>query len=244
MEIIHKEITGSTNDDIAELARLGHPSWTTVVADFQTRGRGRRGNQWEAPRGNHLLFSVLLRPTIEPIYWSRIPQAAGMLLIETIESLFYPDAGIKMKWPNDLYYYDRKWCGILVESKMGNSPHAILGMGVNCRGSHLDYPEPLQKSVTTLEEMFHVAQIDPLSLLQKFHDHLVEHLDNSISNFSEVVKFASQRDYLFGKQVTVAGEGSRDVGTACGIGPDGELLTLTSDGVIRRSFSGTVLAIE
>lgn len=244
MEIIHKEVTGSTNDDIDELARKGYPAWTTVVANYQTKGRGRRGNKWEAPHGHNLLFSVLLRPSADFSTWNRIPQVAGMHLIETVESHFSADEGIKMKWPNDLYYYDKKWSGVLVESKLGNSPYAVLGIGVNCYGTQRDYPVKIRKSVTTLSEIFRTNQIEPMVILKKFLRSISEDLNDSMVNFPRVLKFANKRDYLFGKEVTVLGEGSRIVGTACGIGQEGELLTMNIDGEIRGTFCGTILEME
>ena len=66
MEIIRKETTGSTNDDVIELAEKGYPHLTTVVANFQTAGRGRQGNRWIAPPGNCLLFSTLIRSERPP----------------------------------------------------------------------------------------------------------------------------------------------------------------------------------
>jgi len=244
MEIIQKEITSSTNDDIVELARKGYPAWTTVMANYQTKGRGRRGSHWESPRGHNLLFSVLLRPSANASTWNRIPQISGMHLIETVESCYSPDEGIKIKWPNDLYYYDKKWSGILVESKMEHAPFAVLGIGVNCRGSHRDYPAELQKRVTTLSEIFKNPGVEPMDILIKFLNRISGDLDESIANFPRVLKFANQRDYLFGKQVSVMGEGSQVMGTACGIGPNGELLTMNQDGVVTRIVCGTILEMD
>ncbi|MDF1813706.1 MAG: biotin--[acetyl-CoA-carboxylase] ligase [Verrucomicrobiales bacterium] len=244
MEIISKEVTESTNDDIAELARKGYPHLTTVVAQYQTRGRGRRGNNWEAKKGNHLLFSTLIRPSVEPKFWSRIPQIAGMEMIQTVEDLYHQEEGIKMKWPNDLYYFNRKWSGILVESKPGIESFATLGMGVNCLGSPDDYPDELRKSVTTLQEIYRTNDIDPRQILKGFLTRIKLNLSDSLTDFDRVVEFSKRRDFLYGRTVTVEEESAKVAGTASGIGPNGELIIVKPCGERRLIFGGTVSEID
>lgn len=244
MEIIHKATTESTNDDIADLARQGYPNLTTVVAKYQTKGRGRRGNTWEAPPGNNLLFSILIRSESDPQLWKRIPQIAGVKLISAIENQFYADSGIKMKWPNDLYYYDKKWSGILVESNLGNDPFAILGIGVNCFGTSSDYPTEIQNRVTTLEEIFRTGEFDPGIFLKAFLQSLDSDLEEMIVNFDPVLNVARERDYLFGKSISVLEDSKKVSGTAAGIGNDGELIIVDRDGIQRSIIGGTILEMS
>ena len=107
------------------------PHGTAVAADFQTAGRGQRGNSWESQRGENLLFSILLRP-------ERIAAARSFVLSQLV-SLAIADvlsryvSGIEIKWPNDIYWRDRKLVGILVENNIcGTAVSAsIAGIGVN-----------------------------------------------------------------------------------------------------------------
>ena len=244
MHIIHKRSTTSTNDDAAILAKDGCSHLTTVVTDFQTAGRGRRGKQWFAPPGSNLLFSIVLRPTCDSRWWTRIPQIAGMHMIRTIEDKFRPDADIRLKWPNDLYHRDRKWGGILVESNLGSNPFAILGMGVNCRGLYLDYPADLRVSVSTLEQIFPELEVDPMELLVSFCQRLGETLDDLLTDFSPVIDFVNDRDYLLGKKVTVEARNEPVTGLANGIDENGELILKQSCGESRRISSGSILAID
>lgn len=243
MEIIHKERTGSTNDDAADLGRRGYPHLTAVVADFQEQGRGRRGHRWSAPAGHHLLFSVLLRPAEAPDKWRRIPQIAGMELIHSVENLFSPNDGIKLKWPNDLYYCAKKWAGILVESSVGAEPFAVLGIGVNCREGRDSFPAELASRITTLEEIYGESAFDRLELLRSFLDRFSRSLPQFLEDFEPVVAFANRRDYLEGKKVVVDADSSRLRGTACGIGRGGELLLRTSSGKVESIVAGSITEI-
>ena len=101
---------------------------TLVVADSQTRGRGRQGRYWVSPRGG-LYFSIglPLRPA------QSVPPAlsllVGLQLVETLHANGY--TGIRLKWPNDLMARGAKLAGLLVE----RLPHAlIIGVGINVQG--------------------------------------------------------------------------------------------------------------
>ncbi len=243
MEFIHKAVTASTNDDVADLARQGYPHLTTVVADYQTAGRGRQGKRWEAAPRSHLLFSILLRPGADPVRWSRIPQIAGMQWIETVEEELAPDSDITLKWPNDLYHHDRKWGGILVESHWGAKPFAILGMGINCFGTQDRFPPDLRESVTTLEEIFGPSSLEPFVLLRSFHSRLDQGLERLLHWFEPVVEFVNRRNYLRGRTITVASRNHIFRGRATGIDTDGSLILVDDNGQTLGISSGTILAV-
>ena len=75
INVIKKESTGSTNEDIALLAKQGVAPWTVVQALVQTSGRGRHGNSWDSQIGN-LFMSLLLRPTVNRVRWGAIPSVS------------------------------------------------------------------------------------------------------------------------------------------------------------------------
>ncbi len=240
-DIIHKVSTGSTNDDVAQLGRAGSPHMTAVLADFQTGGRGRRGNRWVAPAGSSLLFSVLLRPDCDPSLWSRIPQIAGMEMVHAVETMCGSDDAIKLKWPNDLYHHDRKWAGILVESDLGDRPFAVLGIGVNLNGRADELPDEVQESATTLQAIYGGGERDRRVLLDLFLNRLEHSLDLFLSDFSPVATFANRRDVLVGRKVLVEQGGNQVSGTASGIGSEGELLVYDRQGHCHKITSGSVI---
>lgn len=123
-------IVDSTNqyllDRVAELR-----SGDACVAEYQYAGRGRRGRQWISPFGTNLCFSLFWRLEKSSSAVMGLSLAVAVAIAETLKDLGVSD--VKVKWPNDLYLYDCKLAGILVEStgKMGDVLQLIIGVGLN-----------------------------------------------------------------------------------------------------------------
>ncbi len=127
------EKTGSTNADLIAMAQQGAASQTVLAADYQFSGKGRRGRSWGAAPGSSLLFSVLVRPRLDPEAAHLVTTALALSAVEACDAL----AGVRpgLKWPNDLVVGDRKLAGVLAESMVtGNRLEAVIvGMGINVR---------------------------------------------------------------------------------------------------------------
>lgn len=136
--------TESTNSYLSKMAML-LPSGTVIHTPEQTAGRGQRGNSWESETGKNALFSVLLKKPAVPVVSQFYISEAVALAVVTVLSR-YAD-GFTIKWPNDIYYGDRKVCGMLIEhSIMGASiNHSILGVGINVNQTEFksDAPNPM-----------------------------------------------------------------------------------------------------
>lgn len=141
------EETASTNTAAIALALDGAAAGSIVTAARQTRGKGRKGDDWfSSPHS--LQFSVVLRPgTFDE---RDLIQAA----MEAVRQAILDEAGIEVeiKQPNDLYYNDKKLCGVLVESgRRGEAlDWVVLGIGVNVNVPADDFPENLRKRITSL----------------------------------------------------------------------------------------------
>ncbi|MBR5735568.1 MAG: biotin--[Bacteroidales bacterium] len=140
----------STNNRIAR-DKDELPDKTIYVADFQTAGKGQRGNCWESAKGENLLFSILLKPTdILAEDQFIISQAVTLGIKEYIRS-----KGITatIKWPNDIYVNDRKICGILIENSVNGHEigSSIVGIGFNLNQLSFspDIPNPVSLSLLT-----------------------------------------------------------------------------------------------
>ncbi|HTE65066.1 MAG TPA: biotin--[acetyl-CoA-carboxylase] ligase, partial [Candidatus Binatia bacterium] len=126
----HAEIP-STNDRARAALREAGGEGLAVVADLQTAGRGRRGRTWISPAGANLLFSVALRPSIAPRMAGLLGVAAA-LAVRDAAALIAPDAGLAVRWPNDLVdRHGRKVAGLLVETALagGELTEAVIGIG-------------------------------------------------------------------------------------------------------------------
>ena len=151
-EIIHIRETNSTNNYLKELLQTQNVDEGTVVwADFQSAGKGQRGNGWESEAGKNILFSIVLFPGFI--------KAGEQFILSQIVSLAVANclqeytAGISIKWPNDIYWNEKKICGILLENTIleDNIGHSVAGIGININQVDFrsDAPNPVSlKQIT------------------------------------------------------------------------------------------------
>lgn len=141
---------GSTNVVAIELAESGAPEGTVVVAEEQTRGRGRLGRNWHSAPGLGIWSSVVLRPKIAPDAVTGISIVAALAFAETVDNHLGLD--VQLKWPNDGLIDNRKVCGILVElsAEVGRLHYAVCGTGINVAHKETDFPPEIRPQATSL----------------------------------------------------------------------------------------------
>ena len=141
---IHVEKTTSTNIYIKGVA-LETDEMVVVSTDWQTAGRGQGTNRWESERGKNLLFSLMARPSFVAVQQQFALSMAGALAIKTVLDRFTPD--IRIKWPNDIYWCDRKISGTLIETSLarGQISRFVYGIGLNVNQQRFlsDAPNPV-----------------------------------------------------------------------------------------------------
>ena len=148
------ESIGSTNDEALDRAAAGDAGRLWIVADTQTRGRGRRGRRWLSPPGN--LYATLLLIDAGPV--ARLAElgfVAGVAIASTLRDLGLPAGQFAIKWPNDLVAGGAKFAGILLEARqVPAGPHAtVVGIGVNCAW----HPDDLAYPATDLTALMRRA---------------------------------------------------------------------------------------
>jgi BirA family transcriptional regulator, biotin operon repressor / biotin---[acetyl-CoA-carboxylase] ligase len=134
------EVTGSTQATAVRLAIDGAPEWTLVAASHQTAGRGRLGRAWTDQPGRALLFSLVLRPPLQPDAIGTVSLLAGTALTTACREVAAADA--TCKWPNDVLVTGRKAGGILAETRVVASrvEFVVVGIGVNLGSPPSDVP--------------------------------------------------------------------------------------------------------
>jgi len=148
---------GSTNDRARELASSGEPEGTVVLAEEQTRGRGRGGRIWHSPRGLGLYLSILLRPSASA---AEAPVAGLMTAVAACRALEdFTRGAVRIKWPNDILVdtagdpaRPRKVAGILTESRTVSDGirDVVVGIGVNVNHEERDFPPDVAERATSL----------------------------------------------------------------------------------------------
>ncbi len=120
----------STNDFARSLITEHKIFKGIVIADEQTKGRGRYGNKWNSPKGN-LYFTVFF-----PILRSNLKKIQFLVQLQIRNILNnYNIKNVSLKWPNDLYINNKKVCGILQESIVLGKLYLIIGIGINVKSS-------------------------------------------------------------------------------------------------------------
>jgi len=150
-DIIVYDSVESTNDLAMSLATRGVIApGTVLVADRQTKGKGRLGRTWESPAGANIYISLLIRPDLEPrdtTMLTVLSAVAGALALRRLCSL-----PISIKWPNDLVISNRKLGGILTEVRADPDrvALAVIGMGINVNMYGRDLPESIRDIATSV----------------------------------------------------------------------------------------------
>jgi BirA family transcriptional regulator, biotin operon repressor / biotin---[acetyl-CoA-carboxylase] ligase len=220
--------TTSTLDVIHELAAAGAPANTLVLADEQTRGRGRRRDVWVSARGQGVLSSFLFRPpVVTPI--GVLSLRVGLAVVATFAKL---GIDAKLKWPNDILADDRKVCGILCEARWNGNEVAwiAVGIGINVHGP---LPVSIRDHAAALSESS--ADITRLAVLDVLVPRICSICRQGELSTEEQREF-ERHDWLVNRRIT-----EPIVGTARGVDTDGALLVWVGSRM-ERVIGGHVVA--
>lgn len=232
-----RKSTGSTNDDLVEKLRAGEAGhFHLIVADSQTKGRGRRGDRWEGGDGRNLLFSLALQLGPESGKWSRLPHLAARVVGSAVESILPPGNQIAAKWPNDLLCDGRKLAGILVETTHTPGPFAVVGIGLNVNLRIADLPPELHEIGTSLYEVLG-CESNRWFVLGLILQGFLREYPNIDTNFTEILDWISPRDFLAGKNLRIVTANKTVEGCAIGTGEGGELLVRDAEDHLHRIIS-------
>lgn len=141
--VIHVRETDSTSNYLNRLSvEQNLEEFTVVSAFFQTAGKGQRGNSWESEAGKNLMFSILVYPEFLDVRKQfLLSQVISLAVKEELDTF---SEGFSIKWPNDIYWREKKICGMLIENDlMGSSiKKSIAGIGVNINQERFHSPAP------------------------------------------------------------------------------------------------------
>jgi BirA family biotin operon repressor/biotin-[acetyl-CoA-carboxylase] ligase len=235
------ETVDSTNRVAAERAEAGAPEGTTVVAETQLSGRGRRGRSWISPPGVNLYFSIILRPRVAPARIGQLTLVAAVALHRALSS-FAPAVSLLIKWPNDILVAGgEKIAGILCEAGIEADVvrHAVVGIGINVNGRTV--PPALAGVATSLSRESGSEHSRPqllAAVLNNFEQDYRRWLGGP--DLTGFLPYLQEHSALGGRTVAVEGPGGQRVGRVEGIGPDGELLLRDGGGSAMKICSGEV----
>lgn len=236
--IIVKKETGSTNQDAKTGVVEGKPHGTVYVTDKQTAGRGRRGRSFVSMNGNSIYMSMILKPEVSAENVVLITTAASVAVNRAIYQVTGKQTQIK--WVNDLYYNQRKICGILTEAvtdcETGTIDRVILGIGINFNIVPESVPEEL-KEVAGALFAGNSGNITRNQLIAK----IIQQVMNMCKNLGgkEFLDDYRRNSMVIGKTVNVIGTVTKEA-IAIGIAENGGLMVRYLDGNEETLCSGEI----
>ena len=235
---IHRfEELPSTNTWLLQHGRCGD----VCIADSQTAGRGRQQRQWQSPAGKNLYFSLYWCFGEVLPHYHLLGLVVGLAVAETLKTLGVEDHGLK--WPNDIYYQNKKLGGILLQTAQPVQ-HVVIGVGLNVNMFENDeamksIDQPWISLATILQN-----PVDRDSLLSIFLDKLVPRLQQ----FPQLDRTQFQAewrqwDVLFNKPVHVHLAQETLTGVARGIDEQGQICVQMDNGC-WQSFSAADVSVR
>ncbi|MDO4589142.1 MAG: biotin--[acetyl-CoA-carboxylase] ligase, partial [Fusobacterium sp.] len=192
-----------------------------VIAQTQTRGRGRRGNNWVSQRGM-ALFSFLLKEeqNISLEEYSKLPLVTGIAVLKGLKRIENLD--FKFKWTNDIYLDDKKICGILVE-KVGD--FFIIGIGVNINNKLEGAVADIATALTISTGKKYIVEDIIFTIIDEFKSYYQRFV---AGEWELILDEINSKNYLKNKEITLVGSNFEISGVAKDIALDGRLEIETS----------------
>jgi len=236
--------TDSTNNRAKLFASEGAPEGTLVVAEEQTRGRGRRGRTWFSPPGEGIYASIILRPSISPNEAPKLTLMASVAAAETLLSM--TSLAINIKWPNDIIINGRKIAGILTEisTEMERIDYVVIGVGINVNTPRKSLPPDIEDTATSV--LMETGNLFPrISLLRAYLEWLEIYYTTFMTRgFEPVMKRWKHLAGIIGRQISVDLIDRVRTGEVIDVDKDGFLILREHDGTLERIISGDVTLIN
>jgi BirA family biotin operon repressor/biotin-[acetyl-CoA-carboxylase] ligase len=247
-EILHTKIVGSkviyfrslesTNKTAKEVAAVNNEG-TVIVAEHQTKGRGRLGREWISLNRKGLYFSVILKPDTDPTKVAKLTLMGAAAVNRGLV-----DMGIesRIKWPNDIVIKGKKVAGILTEMncELGTINHIIIGIGINVNQSKEEIPYELRDRASSLliESNKAIKRKELMAaVLNRLDELYLKFLQDE--DLDQVLEICREESAVIGKDVMVIQGNSSRKGHAVGINHDGELQVRFDTG-LETVYSGEV----
>lgn len=216
-------------------------SGSVCLAEYQAKGRGRRGREWISPFGSNLYLSMYWRLDAGMAAAMGLSLVVGVAIVEALEEMGLN--GVKLKWPNDLYYQDRKLAGILVEmsGQAGAAANLVIGMGMNLMMS--ESTEGITQPWASLSEVGNSKEIDrnqlAITMIKTLHTALNDYELKGMAGF---VERWNRLDNFIGRPIKLI-MGPREItGIARGINEQGAVLLETEQGL--ESYIGGEVSLR
>jgi len=236
-KIHYFDYLASTMDLAMQLGIQLAANGTLVLAESQTKGRGRLGRSWFSPKHKGIYLSLILRPKISPSASPVLTLLAAVSICEAVKKVTSLDAQIK--WPNDIFIHNKKIAGILTEmnAEVDKVNFVVIGIGLNVNNDK----KSLIAQATSLKEQTG-QPINRVILLQE----LLRKIENNYSLLEDrgaqvIIDKWRSFSLTLGRRVKIYCQDKHIEGAAVDIDQDGALLIRKDSGLTQKVFSGDVM---
>ena len=226
-KIYHFKSLTSTQDKAKEFAKKGHSN-IVIIADTQTKGRGRFKRKWHSDKGG-LWMSILLKPkNINNMQY--LTFASAIAVLKSIKKI--ANFNTNIKWPNDVHYKGKKLCGILTEGIFGKENYVAVGIGLNA--NQKEFSDEIKNIATSLK-IIKNKNVDIKGLSKNIIDEFFSIYNNQYdkNNTKNILKTWKKYCDTIGKNVIVISRSGKIHGKAVGVDENCSLILKSKNKIIK-----------
>lgn len=238
--IIHKDTTESTQFIAHQAARDGAKHGTVVIADEQTKGKGRMNRAWHSAPNKGIWLSIILRPALLPFLASQLTLLTATVLADVVTEKI----GLRpeIKWPNDILINRKKTAGILTEmqAEQDQIQYVVIGMGINVNQEQDELPSDIKDKATSFKieagRSWDIKEIiqEILPAFEKAYEKFME------NGFPPVKQKWESYGFKIGENIHIKTMQNQWESVFLGIAEDGALIANGPDGKETKLYSAEI----
>ncbi|MCQ2369740.1 MAG: biotin--[acetyl-CoA-carboxylase] ligase [Paludibacteraceae bacterium] len=225
--ITHLDICVSTNKMLLDDLRTGitYPDGYTIYTSFQSSGYGQIGNHWESESGKNLLFSMVIHPSeVHASEQFFISEAIALAIYEYLRN---ETTDITIKWPNDIYWKDKKIAGILIENNLAGAfiKDCVIGVGLNLNQEVFTSDAPNPISLTNITgNAYNIADV-----LNKIRNNFLRLYSLGVTDREKLHSMYMKHLFRFGVNASYSDCNGDFFGKITAVSPDGHIHITDTD---------------
>lgn len=233
-EIHHFKSLTSTQDKSKQFAKKGERN-IVIIADKQTKARGRFNRKWHSSKGGLWMSFLLKIENVSNLQF--LTFSAAIAVVRAIKEI--GKINTKIKWPNDVYFKGKKLCGILTEGVFGKENYVIVGVGLNV--NQIKFPNSIKKNTTSLKTIsnknFDIKILSQIIVNEFYSLYNKYYLKGK---YEKIVELWRKYCDTLNKEVVVKSKTKKIEGEAIDIDKEGNLLIKLKSKKIIKIIEGDI----
>ncbi len=235
----------STQNYALKIGSSAKENGSVVIAEKQTKGKGRLGRKWVSPSGG-IWMSIIIHPEFDVSVATLFPLASSLALARAIQKTFHTLP--KLKWPNDVILNNKKLAGMLIDATIESErvKTLVLGVGINFRVN----PSSIEKSIKKTGNYYGVTSLaannseSPIPLVQSFLYELEKiYSELNSGKIKKIIEEWTKLSSSIGKIVTISTLDGKITGKSLRIDNDGALVIRNKEKT-QRILAGDISKIS